>query len=101
MQNPKWQSKKIYEHPAEHQKGRMGQIALSQVGVYFLQVGSSHMSCPQDWAAKIHKEEMDWQPVVAMPAELHSAIKLLADKNGQKITWIVKKALEEYLAKNN
>lgn len=53
----KWESKGLYEHPAKHQAGTYGQIALSKIGIYFLKVGSSHMSCPQDWAAKIHANE--------------------------------------------
>ena len=39
------------------------------------------------------------QPVVAIPPELHARLKKVADENGQKMTWLVKKALEEYLQK--
>lgn len=53
----KWKSTGLYEHPAKHQSGTYGNICQSQVGVYYLQVGASHMSCPQNWAAKIHAEE--------------------------------------------
>lgn len=53
----KWQSKKMYEHPAKHNAGRYGHIILSNAGVYSLRVGGSYMSCPQDWAAKIHATE--------------------------------------------
>ena len=52
-----WKSIGLYEHPAKHQAGRFGKIVLSKAGVYVLQVGGSHMSCPQDWAAGIHAEE--------------------------------------------
>ena len=53
----KWESEKFYEHPAKHQKNTFGIIALSKAGVYGLMVGSSWMSCPQRWAAKIHHDE--------------------------------------------
>ena len=54
-----WKSKGFYEHPAKHQAGTFGQIALSPAGVYVLRVGGSYMSCPQGWAAKIHKDEIE------------------------------------------
>ncbi len=53
----KWQSKKLYEHPAPHQQGRFGHVALSGAGVYYFRQGYVHMSCPQDWAAKIQHDE--------------------------------------------
>jgi len=56
MEN-QWESKELHEHPAKHQAGTYGKVGLSKAGVYYFQVGSSHMSCPQDWAAKIHAEE--------------------------------------------
>lgn len=52
-----WESKRLYEHPVPHQKGVFGRIALGDPGVYYFLVGNVHMSCPQDWAAKIHAEE--------------------------------------------
>jgi len=52
-----WESKGMHEHPAKHQTGTFGKIQLSKAGVYILKVGSSHMSCPQDWAAKVHAQE--------------------------------------------
>lgn len=54
----KWQSTGLHEHPAKHQAGTYGQIVLTEAGVYILKVGGSHMSCPQDWAAKIHACEL-------------------------------------------
>lgn len=57
MSNDKWVSEGLYEHPAKHQKGVFGKIALSAAGVYGLRVGSTWMSCPPDWAAAIHAEE--------------------------------------------
>jgi len=47
----------LYEHPAKHRVGTYGNVVLSSVGVYSLRVGYATMSCPQDWAAKIHTEE--------------------------------------------
>ena len=52
-----WKSIGLYEHPAEHQVGVYGNVVLSQAGIYCLHVGRSIMSCPQDWAGKIHKNE--------------------------------------------
>jgi hypothetical protein len=49
----------MYEHPAKHRRGICGIIELSEAGVYVLKVGGCRMSCPQDWAAKIHKTEED------------------------------------------
>ncbi len=52
-----WQSTKLYQHPAPHRAGTYGKVTLSRAGVYCLAVGSSIMSCPQDWAASIHAGE--------------------------------------------
>ena len=53
-----WESKKLHEHPAKHQKGTYGKIKKSRVGIYCLSVGGCVMSCPQNWAAKIeHADE--------------------------------------------
>lgn len=52
-----WISLEPHQHPAPHQAGTYGFVALSSAGVYYLRVGNTHMSCPQDWAARIHAEE--------------------------------------------
>lgn len=52
-----WKSSKLYEHPARHQAGVFGIVVLSSAGVYCFRVGGSMMSCPQDWATKIHHDE--------------------------------------------
>lgn len=52
-----WKSIDLYEHPAKHQAGTYGNVVLSTAGVYCLRVGGGNMSCPQDWAAKIHHDE--------------------------------------------
>jgi len=72
MQNAKWTSTGIYEHPAKHRSGTYGNIEQSQVGIYVLRIGGTHMSCPQDWAAKIHAEETnksDYIHIRVAPAE--------------------------------
>ncbi len=53
-----WQSAELHEHPATHQKGVYGHVCLSTAGVYYMQVGSFHISCPQGWAAKVHQREV-------------------------------------------
>ena len=52
-----WMSKGMHEHPAKHQKGTFGRVALSQAGAYGLMQGNVWMSCPQGWAAAIHAAE--------------------------------------------
>ena len=61
----KWQSSRLHQHPAPHRAGTYGNIALSPAGVYVLRVGGSYMSCPQDWAARIHYEEQQREAVHA------------------------------------
>ncbi len=56
--NTVWQSKELHEHQAAHRSGTMGYVCLSGAGVYALKVGSSVMSCPQDWASAIHAREL-------------------------------------------
>jgi len=55
--NTKWKSRALYQHPVKHQAETHGNVVLSTAGVYCLQVGGSTMSCPQDWATKIHAYE--------------------------------------------
>jgi hypothetical protein len=90
----KWQSKQLYEHPAKHQRGVCGIIELSPAGVYVLKVGGGRMSCPQDWAAKIHKAEQDevqmgrppigseMLPSLTVPEELRIELEKRAEKLG-------------------
>ena len=44
--------------------GTFGVVCLSCAGVYALKVGASMMSCPQDWASKIHAHEMAQQNII-------------------------------------
>ena len=81
-----WKSKQLYEHPAGVSRGTCGIIELSKAGVYVLKVGGGRMSCPQDWAAKIHKAEQDevtmgrpsvgseMLPALTVPEELREAL---------------------------
>lgn len=89
-----WKSKQLYEHPAEHQHGTCGIIELSKAGIYVLKVGGGRMSCPQDWAAKIHKAEQDevimgrpsvgseMLPALTVPEELRAALETKAASLG-------------------
>ncbi len=58
MYNPQWVSQGLHEHPVKYQQGVYGKIVLSQAGIYVLQVGGGIMSCPQEWATKIHHDEI-------------------------------------------
>lgn len=98
--NAAWKSQRLYEHPAEHQVGRYGNIELSEAGVYVLRVGNCHMSCPQDWAAKIHHDETeggDTTDIIIrkVPTELHSQVKALAALKGTSIQELTILALRQ------
>ena len=69
-----WKSSQMYEHPAKHRRGTYGVIELSKVGVYVLKVGGGRMSCPQDWATKIHKAEQDEAGSIATLTAFSAAI---------------------------
>lgn len=99
-----WKSQRLYEHPTEHQAGRFGHIELSEAGVYVLRVGSCHMSCPQDWAAKIHHNETeggDTTDIIIrkVPTELHSQVKALAALKGTSIQELTILALQQLVSK--
>lgn len=96
--NAQWKSQRLYEHPAEHQAGRYGQVELSEAGVYVLRVGNCHMSCPQDWAAKIHHDETQVEDTTdiiirKVPTELHAQVKALAALKGTSIQELTTLAL--------
>ena len=92
-----WKSKQLHEHPAKHQRGTCGYIVLSGAGVYAMRVGGSTMSCPQDWAAKIHKAEQDETsigrptvggetlPGITVPEELRAALEAKAAELGLSV----------------
>ena len=85
----KWQSIGLYEHPAKHNAGIYGSIIQSEAGIYALKVGGSRMSCPQDWAAKIHHDEteVDNKTMILrnVPEILHRALKAKAAQEGKSL----------------
>lgn len=98
--NAQWKSQRLYEHPAAHQEGKYGNIELSEAGVYVLRVGNCHMSCPQDWAAKIHHDETeggDTTDIIIrkVPTELHAQVKALAALKGTSIQELTILALRQ------
>jgi hypothetical protein len=97
----KWKSKEIYEHPAKHQAGTVGNVVLSTAGVYCLRVGASTMSCPQDWAAKIHKEENDNYTMILrnIPKQVRAQLKARAALENKSMQALVLQLIQEYLEK--
>lgn len=45
------------------------------------------------------KPKKPYLPVVAITPEIYKRLKETVSKTGQKMTWIVRKAIEEYLDK--
>jgi hypothetical protein len=92
--NTHWKSKQMYEHPAKHRRGTFGIVELSTAGIYVLKVGGGRMSCPQGWAAKIHKAEQDnitmgrpsvgseMLPAITLPKDLRVALEKKAVEFG-------------------
>ena len=99
---PVWQSKNLYEHPAPHNAGRHGYVCMSGAGVYVLKVGGSVMSCPQDWASKIHAQEIGRQnPIREAIAWIDKAIALMeASKDAFKSSQIAEARKYTQEAKN-
>jgi len=89
----RWKSIGLYEHPAKHQKGVYGNVYLSTAGVYALKVGGSTMSCPQEWAAKIHKEEGDEKAsaiiIRNVPESVRRELKAKAAKEGRSMQDVI------------
>jgi hypothetical protein len=97
----KWISKGLYEHPAKHNAGTYGNVGQTDMGVYFLRVGNSRMSCPQDWAAKIHAEETGQLKIIRIrniPADVHTALKKRAIDEGVSMEALVLRWIEEKLS---
>jgi hypothetical protein len=98
--NEQWKSIGLYEHPAKHQAGTYGNIVLSQAGVYVLRVGGSHMSCPQDWATKIHKEEGDEREsaiiIRNVPESVRRDLKANAAIEGKSMQGLVLELITKY-----
>jgi hypothetical protein len=96
-----WESKGLHEHPAKHQTGTFGKIQLSKAGVYVLKVGSSHMSCPQDWATKIHAQEQTDSEVdyilKDIPLDVWKSAKKKAIDDNKSMKQVLLEALKKYI----
>jgi len=99
----KWKSIGLYEHPAKHHAGTYGNVALSSAGVYYLRVGSVAMSCPQEWAAKIHKEEGDEKKSAIIlrnvPESVRNKIKAKAALQGISMQDLILNLIIDYINK--
>jgi len=102
MAHDKWKSIGLYEHPAKHQAGVYGNVCLSTAGVYALRVGASIMSCPQDWAAKTHKEEGDEKEsaiiIRIVPLSIRQALKIKAAQENKSMQGIILELITKYVA---
>lgn len=96
-----WKSIGLYEHPAKHNAGTFGNIILSDAGVYALKVGGSHMSCPQDWAAKIHHDEAEEKEtsliVRGVPESIRQGLKIRAAQEGKTMQGLMLEIITRYL----
>lgn len=97
----KWQSMGLYEHPARHQSGRYGNVVLSEAGVYSLKVGGALMSCPQDWATKIHHDEGDEKEsaiiIRNVPESIRRELKARAAKSGKSMQGLILELITRYV----
>lgn len=104
-----WKSKKLHEHPV---RGVCGVIELSDAGVYVLKVGGGRMSCPQDWAAAIHKAEQEESavmgrpqvgdvmlPAITVPEKLKEAIEKKAEEIGLSTPDARREAYKNFIEK--
>ncbi len=95
-----WKSIGLYEHPAKHRVGTYGNVVLSTAGVYALRVGSATMSCPQDWAAKIHKEEGDEKEsaiiIRNVPESIRRELKAKAAREGKSMQGLALELITRY-----
>lgn len=98
-----WKSIGLYEHPAKHQAGTYGNVVLSTAGVYALRVGSSTMSCPQDWAAKIHHDEGDEKEsaiiIRNVPESIRAQLKSKAALEGKSMQGLILELITRYVSK--
>lgn len=97
----KWESKILHEHPAKHNAGRFGKVVLHDSGIYGFMVGGSHMSCPQDFAAKIHAQEQTDSEVdyilKGIPEDLWKSAKKKAIDDGKTMKQVLLDALKTYV----
>ena len=98
----KWKSIGLYEHPAKHQAGTYGNVTLTNANVYCLQVGATVMSCPQDWAAKIHADEGDEKAgaiiIRNVPDKIKRSLKSKAALEGKSMQGAVLELITRYVA---
>ena len=96
-----WKSIGLYEHPAKHNAGVYGNIIKTDVGIYALRVGGSTMSCPQDWAAKIHHDEGDEKEsaiiIRNVPESIRRELKSRAAKEGKSMQGLVLELITRYV----
>lgn len=101
--NEKWKSIGLYEHPSEHRAGTWGNVVLSHIGVYCLRVGSSIMSCPQEWGTKIHKDEGDEKQAAIIirnvPQSIRGALKAKAALSGKSMQALILELITRHVAK--
>jgi len=98
----KWKSIGLYEHPAKHMAGTYGNVVLSTAGIYALRVGSSTMSCPQDWAAAIHAEETGQTGsmiIRKVPEQLRRDLKAKAALEGKSMQGLILELITRYVSK--
>jgi hypothetical protein len=105
-----WKSKKLYSHPSKHQSHIYGSVILSKTGMYHLKAGVVWTACPQDWAAAIHKNELEEKtkmgrpsvgsellPVLTVPEELKTGLESIAEKTGLSMPDIRREAYRAYI----
>ena len=109
MSKNHWKSKKLYDHPAEHRRGTWGNVIQGAAGVYAFQVGVCRMSCPQDWAARIHAGESEdvgpgrpeigtvRLPAIAVPDRLSKKLLARAEKVGLSVPDARREAYEGFV----
>ncbi len=97
-----WESKRLHEHPAPHNKGTWGKVCITDIGVYYLQVGGSQMSCPQDWAARVQAEEEDQEEtsyiLKGIPSELWHQAKVRAAEKRITLKDVLLQALQKFIS---
>lgn len=97
-----WQSHQLHEHPAPHRTGTWGKVCLSIAGVYYLRVGGSNMSCPQDWAARIQAEEQQQEPdqqyALRVDPEIYRKAKAKATLEGITMRDLFTMLLQNYIS---
>lgn len=97
-----WKSIGLYKHPAKHQVGTFGHIVLSPAGVYALRVGGGTMSCPQEWAAKIHHDEGEESAsaiiIRNVPESLRKSLKIKAMQEDKTMQDLILELITRYIS---